>query len=274
MTPERKQILLRAPAGILNAEIYGLDARNPEEFNECILRTALQCDVLVGAGGDGTLATIVNVIDRSITPVGFLPLGTGNALRHALQLRGSLADIALQIRNAPVRQLDLIDCSGRVAFSASVGIEAAVLRVRMKYPRLRRSGFCAYLFAALIAYFRTYNRVSGLLEVDGLESRLNRLLTLLVVKHPYHGFRMRVVPEAKLDDGKLHILAVTSGFWRSIFWGVAAFFTSNRTGQYHTGKSVMAVFDQPLSMQADGEEWWQARAFRFEVLHKAIMVKA
>jgi diacylglycerol kinase family enzyme len=274
VAPRRKRDLLKEPAEILAAKIHGLDARTTEEFGECILEAARQCDVLVGAGGDGTLSMIVNAVDRTVTPVGFLPLGTGNAMRHALDLRGNLASMARQIRDGRIRHLDLVECGGRAAFSTSVGIEAAALRMRKNHPRLEGCGFCPYLAAALIAYARNYRRASGTLEVDGSEHRLKPLLTLLVVKHPFYGFRMNVVPQAKLDDGRLHVLAVTEGFWRSIFWSVASLFAPNRTGLYLAGKDVKAVFDRPLGLQTDGEVLWEARSFRFQVLERAVMVKA
>ena len=271
---QRKRLLLGDAAKILDANIYGLDARNPEEFNDCVVRTARECDVLVAAGGDGTLSVVVNAIDRDVTAVGSLPLGTGNAMRDALHLRGSLADIALRIRSAPIRRIDLVDCGGRVAFFATVGIEADVLRLRRRHPELRRSGFASYLLAALVAYFRTYRRISGTLWVDGAEFPLGRLLTLMVVKHPFLGFGMKVVPGASLDDGILHILAVNSGFWKLILWGAAALVFQNPGGRYHTGKRVQAVFDRPSSLQADGEECWQAQTFGFEILKGAIMIKS
>lgn len=271
---QRKRLLLWEAAKILDANIHGLDARNSEEFNDYVVRTARECDVLVAAGGDGTLSLVVNAIDRDVTPVGFLPLGTGNAMRDALRLRGSLADIALRIRSVPIRRIDLVDCGGRVAFFASIGIEADVLRVRRRHPGLRRSGFASYFLAALVAYFRTYRRVSGTLQVDGAEFRLVGLLTVMVVKHPFLGFGMKVVPRASLDDGKLHILAVNSGFWKLIFSGAAAVVSMNRIGSYHTGRSVQALFDRPSLLQADGEECRRAQTFEFEILERAIMIKS
>lgn len=273
MTPERKRRRLREAAEILEAKILGLGARTPGEFMECVVRTSRQCDVLVGAGGDGTLGMIINAIDRETTPVGFLPIGSGNAMRHALHLTGGLSAIALRIRDGRFRKLDLVDCGGRVAFSASVGIEAAVLRVRKRYPALSRHGFCGYLTAALIAYFGPYRRVSATLDVDGVQSRLGPLLTLLVVKHPYHGFRMRAVPQARLDDGRLHVLAVSSGLWKSIFWGGASLISSNRTGHYQSGESLGVGLDRASPLQGDGEEWWEASTFRFRVLKRAVTMK-
>lgn len=269
----RKRLLLGEAAKILDANIHGLDTRNPEEFKECVIRAARLCDVLVAAGGDGTLSIVVNAIDRAITPVSFLPLGTGNAMRDALRLQGSLSDIALRIRDAPIRRIDLVDCGGRVAFFASVGIEADVLRVRRRHPKLRKSGFASYFLAALVAYFRTYRRVSGILRVDSAESPLDRLLTLMVVKHPFLGFGMRVVPWAGLDDGKLHILAVNSSFWKLLLGGAAALVFQNRSGRYYTGRSVQAVFERPCFLQMDGEECWAAQTFRFKLLKSAIMIK-
>jgi len=273
-TPERKRLLLAEAASILGAKIHGLEARTPEEFRESLVRVARECDVLVVAGGDGTLSMIINTIDRSSTPVGFLPMGSGNAMRHALDLEGDPASVARKIRDASVRQFDLIEFGGRVGFSASIGIESAVLRIRNTCPRLKRFGFCGYLFAAILSYFRVYKRIFGTLRVEGAESQLREILSLVVAKHPFHGFGMKIVPGAKLDDGTLHVLAVNTGFWKSIFRGCMAFFTSNLIGQYQTGKRVNVALDRPHLLQADGEEWWEGQTFRFEVLPRAVMVKA
>jgi len=273
-TPEKKRFLLREAASILRAKIHGLETRTPEEFNELLIRIVRECDVLVGAGGDGTMSLIINGIERNTTPVAFLPVGSGNAMRHALRLEGNLAAVARRIKDASVRQFDLIEFDGRVGFSAAVGIESAVLGVRNTYPKLKALGFCGYLSAALIAYFRVYKRFSGTLQVDGAESQLKGILSLAVVKHPFHGFGMKIVPKAKLDDGALHVLAVSSGFWKSVFRGCMAFFSSSPIGSYRSGKRVDVVLDRPHSLQADGEEWWEGQTFRFQVLPRAVMVKA
>lgn len=274
MSPKRKLLLLGEAARILDAGIHGLEARGPEEFIECAVRAARECDVLVAAGGDGTLNMVVNAIDRTLTPVGFLPLGSGNALRHALGLHGSLADAALRVRTAPIRRIDLVDCAGRVALFASIGLEAEVLRVRRNHPRLRRSGLASYLHAAMVAYFLTYRRLSGTLRVDGGEYRLDRLLTLLVVKHPFLGFGMKVVPGARIDDGRLHILVVNSGFWRSLFRGALSPLFPNPIGRYHTGSRARAFLDRPGSLQTDGEVCRQGQAFGFKVLKGELLIKS
>ena len=102
MTADQKRAALAQTAEILNAGIHGLDTTTAEEFGQCARELATRCDVLVAAGGDGTFSDIINSIDTAQTPVAFLPLGTGNALRHALQYKGELADIAVRIRNGEI----------------------------------------------------------------------------------------------------------------------------------------------------------------------------
>ena len=52
-------------------------------------------------------------------------------MMHALKYKGSLADIAMRIRDGVVREYDLINCDEkRRAFMASMGIEGTVIRLR------------------------------------------------------------------------------------------------------------------------------------------------
>ena len=76
-------------------------------------------DVLVIAGGDGTLSDIINSIDTAQKPVAFLPLGTGNTMQHALKYKGSIAEIAMRIRDGEIHQYDLVNCQGKVRSNLS-----------------------------------------------------------------------------------------------------------------------------------------------------------
>ncbi len=95
---QKLSILVKA-SEILDSEIYGLDTTTADEFCQCAKELASRCEVLVTAGGDGTFSDIINSIDTARTPVAYLPLGTGNAMRHALQYKGNLTDIAMRIRD-------------------------------------------------------------------------------------------------------------------------------------------------------------------------------
>ncbi len=274
MTVEQKLSALANAAEILDAKIYGLDTKTPDEFGQCARELATRFDVLVAAGGDGTLSEIINSIDTSQKPVGFLPLGTGNAIRHALEYDGDLASIAERIRGGEIHEYDLINCDGKKrAFTVSVGIEGTIIRLRDEYRRQGRTGFKTYFRAVLNSYLKEYERTTARITIDEKACVMNDLLSLMVVKQPYYGFGMRVVPQARFDDRKLHILCINEGPFKSIIGGVSAFFIGNRIGQYCTGRQLSLRLERPLVMQNDGNDAWEADSFCFSVLPKALKIK-
>jgi diacylglycerol kinase (ATP) len=274
MTVDQKRAALARAAEILDTEIHGLDSTTVEEFGQCARELASRCDVLVAAGGDGTFSDIINAIDTAQTPVAFLPLGTGNALGHALRYKGNLAAIAVRIRNGDIRQYDLIDCDQkRRAFTSSVGIEGAIIRLRQHYRARGGTGFKTYFRAVLKSYLKNYKRANANITVDEDTFEVRNLLTLMVVKQPYYGFGMKVVPRALFDDRQLHILCVNSGLIKTVIGGTAAFMTGNRTGEYRTGRQLKVKLDRPLVLQTDGDEGWASDSFSFTILPKALKIK-
>ena len=126
MTVEQKHSALARAAEILKADIHGLDTASAEEFSNCARDLASRCEVLVVAGGDGTLSDIINSIDTSTNTIAFLPLGTGNAMGHALKYKGDLAEIAVRLRDGKIHQFDLISCNEKrraISFGVSKGGE-------------------------------------------------------------------------------------------------------------------------------------------------------
>ncbi len=274
MTIDQKLGTLANAAKILDAKIYGLDTKTPDELGQCARELATRFDILVAAGGDGTLSEIINSIDTAQKPVGFLPLGTGNAIRHALEYEGELADIAERIRGGEINEYDLISCDGKKrAFTVSVGIEGTIIRLRDEYRLRGRTGFKTYFRAVLNSYLKEYARTTARITIDEKTRVMNDLLSLMVVKQPYYGFGMRVVPQARFDDRKLHILCINEGLFKSIIGGVSAFLIGNRIGQYCTGRQLTLKLERPLVMQYDGNEGWEADSFSFSVLPKALKIK-
>lgn len=274
MTVEQKCAVLAQAAEILDTQIHGLDTSTAEEFRQCARELTTRCDVLVVGGGDGTFSDVINAIDTVQTPVGFLPLGTGNALRHALQYKGELGDIAARIRNSEIHEYDLINCDQkRRAFTSSVGIEGTITRLRHHYRARGGSGFKTYLRAVLNAYLKDYERANIEISVDNKTFEATSVLSLMVVKQPYYGFGMKVVPKARFDDRQLHILCVSSGLIKTVIGGTAAFVIGNRIGKYRTGRHVRVKSDRPLVLQIDGDEGWETDSFSFTILPKALRIK-
>jgi len=258
----------------LKADVHGLDTTTPEALHQCARELAGRCDVLVIAGGDGTFSDIINTVDTSQKPVAFLPLGTGNAMGYALKYKGNLADMAMRIRESPIHPYDLIKCDEkRRAFMVSLGIDGAVIQLRDRYRARGSSGFKTYLWAFLVSYFRKHKRASAKINLDGQVFIVKNLLSLMVVKEPYFGFGMNVVPRARFDDGRLHILCLNSGPLGLLMTAATAFTVGNRMGQYSRGRKLTVQLERPLVVQVDGNLGWAAEAFSFTVLPKTLQMK-
>jgi diacylglycerol kinase family enzyme len=272
--PRRRELLAQA-ARILQAGISGLDTTSKQEFLTCARDLAGKCDVLVVAGGDGSLSDVINAIDTQERPIAYIPLGSGNAMSHALRLRRSIAEVATRIREGRIREFDLILCGERrLAYMVSIGLEGAVIKKRDEYRAQGNSGFKAYLMAFLMAYLKDFKGVKARIAVNGESFEAGSLLSLMIMKQPYYGYGLKVMPGARLDDRKLHVRVLQTGLMSSLLGGVTSLTVGNCVGLYRTGDRVSVVLERPLPMQTDGDVAWEAKEFHFRVLPGALRMKA
>jgi len=180
----------------------------------------------------------------------------------------------VRIRNSEIREYDLINCDEkRRAFTSAVGIEGTITRLRRHYRARGGTGFKTYFRAVLKSYLKDYERANAKITVDNETFKARNVLSLMVVKQPYYGFGMKVVPRARFDDRQLHILCVSSGLIKTVIGGTAAFIIGNRIGEYCTGRQLRLKLDRPLVLQIDGDEGWAADSFSFTILPKALRIK-
>ena len=271
---ERRYPLLKKTAAILGARIKGLDTKSSEEFVQCVRKQAEKCDVLVVAGGDGTFSLTVNNVDLSETTLAFLPFGTGNALTHALGYGGCPLAVAERIRRGKICRYDLIDCGGvRKSFMASLGVDGTAIGLYEKYRNMGYHGCSAHLLAVARAYFHAYRPTGAWIRVDDKTVRLEKLLSFMVVKQPFFGMGLKVVPHARWDDRRLHTMALSSGFFRTMAALLQGFTIGNQVGDYRAGKKAMIVLDRPLRLQIDGELGWESDRFIFTILPGILRIR-
>jgi diacylglycerol kinase (ATP) len=274
MTVAQKRSALSAAAGLLKAPVHGLETRSRAEFIRCARELAEQCDVLVVAGGDGTVSDVINAIDTRCRPIAHIPLGTGNALRFALNSDALASRAAQRIKSGRIRTFDLIECDGALrAFMVSVGIESHILK-RFASAHLRpHLAFMRYAYITLTAYFHTYKPPRVVFELDHHRLIEKKMLSLMVMKQPYYGFGMNVMPEARFDDGLLHVRCTGTNLIQTLWSVLTAFTIGNRAGKHFTGHNLAIQSDRPLCMQTDGNPGWCSDHFRLRVLPRGLKIK-
>lgn len=101
------------------------------------IRTALteaiqsDADVIVAAGGDGTVAAAANLIRPTGKVLGILPAGTMNLLGRDLGVPLGLAEGAHALAHGTIRRIDVAEVNGEIFLNNSVlGLYPAAVRER------------------------------------------------------------------------------------------------------------------------------------------------
>lgn len=168
---------------------------------------ALGYDLVVVAGGDGTVNEVVNGLAGTQTALGLVPLGTGNVLGSYLGLPpGDVAAACRGIAEGLVRSIDLGRVNGRYFVTmAGIGLDAQVAAdtdSRWK-SWLGKLAFVGQFMDTLVS-LRPWHCS---LAVDG-EKLEDDLWGAFVCNTAQYAWRVRLVPEAREDDGMLDVVII------------------------------------------------------------------
>ena len=163
-------------------------------------------EVIVAAGGDGTINEVVNGIGRSGVALGVLPLGTANVFARELGVPLDFAGAWAVIERGRTRVIDLplARFGGAERYFvqlAGVGLDAAIVRAA-SWGLKKRIGPLSYVWAGL----KTVSRARARVEVcsDNATPRA-RGVAVLIGNGRLYGGPFKLFPEAKLDDGRLDV---------------------------------------------------------------------
>lgn len=236
-------------------------------------------DLVIAAGGDGTVSEVASTLRHSGIPLGILPCGTANLLARNLHLPlNSLAAATRIAFSGVARPIDVAVISYRLAdggaavrpyfVMAGFGIDADMVsgtRVDAK----RRFGWLAYVGPIIRSASRT-SRAAVTVSLDGGDAISGRLHTLVVGNCSSITAGLRLLPTAEVDDGLLDILAVRSligadrrrllgwitplqGIRRTPIASVAGAADSAGAFRYETARTVTVNLNTPTVFQADGD---------------------
>ena len=159
----------------------------------------LRC--IVAAGGDGTVADLVN--RHPGVPIAVLPLGTENLVAKYPNLRCCGRKLAHIIQRGKVRIFDSAIVNGRrVLLMVSVGVDAEIVEAvhDVRSGNIHRLSYVRPVLRALLKNQPTTYRVvasEGSQDVSGCH--------IIVTNVPRYGFNIPFAPEALPDDGVLDV---------------------------------------------------------------------
>jgi YegS/Rv2252/BmrU family lipid kinase len=193
----------------------GVDSKVlPVEGKDCAAlaadHVANGTELLIAAGGDGTMGAIAGELAGSKTAMGILPLGTLNHFARDLGIPFDLDQAARNIAAGRRRRIDIAEVNGRTFVNnASIGLYPLMVVDRdAQRQRLGRSKRLAMLVASLRTMTRFHARRLTL-SADGGEARIDTPLLFVGNNH----YRLALPGAGRreaLDGGELSVMVMRS----------------------------------------------------------------
>src|SRR5690606_28627231 len=259
-------------------------------------------------GGDGTVRAVAEALIGTDTPMGIVPLGTGNLLARNLDIPLTRIDDQLRIAlTATSRAIDV----GRMRVAgprrdedfargevdvpppanekghlflviAGIGFDAAMVASTDEDLKAR-VGWVAYFLAG--AKHINGRRLKLQIQLDDRAVINVRARTLLVGNCGRLPGGLTLLPDAGIDDGWLDIAAIDTrggvAGWVQLFGEVVLQGLGLRNELPKIGRidhararTIRFVSERPVELQIDGESLGRAVSITAEVQHKALNVRA
>lgn len=273
------------------------------DAGQSITRKALGdgADVVLVAGGDGTVRAVAEALRDSSVPLALLPSGTGNIFARNLDLNLSDMDSsvgaafggnerAIDLGIATITRPDGATEEHVFLVMAGIGLDAKM--IALTNPRLKKAvGWLAYVDAGMRA-LPELKPVRLRYRLDDRPEKQLNAHTLMVGNCGTLPGGILLLPEAKPDDGILDIAALKPRgrfgwlrVWNKIAWenGVLRKSTAGRKiidltvdvrdVLYFRGERIQATLQSPQEFQLDGDEFGTVTAIDCTTDAGALVVK-
>jgi diacylglycerol kinase (ATP) len=244
------------------------------------LAVAERVDLVLGAGGDGTVRVICDRLAGTGIPFGLIPAGTGNLLAKNIGIpldEAAALNVAFDGVDKPIDLVRISVDDGpaeHFAVMAGIGIDAVIMEGTN--PDLKRAvGSAAYFVSA--AKNANHPPLHATVRMDREPPLRRRAHVLVIGNVGVVTGNIAIFPEARPDDGKLDVVVASPRGpkdWARLITKVVA--RRNREDDQLdrlTGRRVRISVDPPDSYQLDGDTIGVCRAITAEVAPGALVLR-
>ena len=232
-------------------------------------------DLVLVAGGDGTVAdAAAGLMERSV-PLGIIPAGTGNivALNLGIPVAPKDAARAAFFGTAELYDVGRIDDGTICLLGAGAGYDADLIRDADRELK-RRFGPLAYIFA-MFKNLRV-KRARYVVELDDGERVHVLAKTVIVTNVPRTMGSLPLAPDALVDDGRLDVVIFTFvGFFQlfALFLkGLVGLLKQDPRVRFYQARTIRISASRPIPVQVDGDAVERTTPFSVEVVPGALRI--
>jgi diacylglycerol kinase (ATP) len=258
-------------------------------------------DMVIVAGGDGTVRAVVEATRGHDVPVGLLPSGTGNLLARNLKLTlndlpGSVRaaftgeDRAVDLGMIRIERADKSRDEHAFVVMAGLGLDAKMI-TNTDEDLKKKAGWAAYV-KAIVTSLRDPNELNLRFQLDDASPKRATVHTLILGNCGSLPANILLMPEAVLDDGLFDVMLTRPGgvlgwirVWVKVAWtngiirrtkagrAIAGEHKNDRDLHYETGAKFTARFTRPEEIELDGDAFGEAVAFKAWIEPSALRVR-
>ncbi len=212
-------------------------------------------DVVIAAGGDGTINEIIQELAGSETTLGVLPIGTVNVWAREVDIPFDGMDACEVLLHGQTRQIDLGQVNGHYfMLMAGIGLDGEVAHAVERKPA-KRLGALGYLLMGTMLGLG-YPAFRIFMQIDGRVVKANAIQVIIGNTQLYGG-AIKYTWQAKCDDGLLDICIIRQ---RSMLGRIAVAFDlllrrngRDRWIRYERCQTARVRTRNTIAMQLDGD---------------------
>ena len=237
-------------------------------------------DLVLGAGGDGTIRVICAGLAGTGVPFGLIPAGTGNLLARNIGIpldEAAALDVAFDGMDKPIDLVRLTVDDGApdyFAVMAGVGIDAVIMEGTD--PNLKRAvGSAAYFVSA--AQHANHPALHATITVDDQPEIKRRAHVIVIGNVGILQANIQLIPGARADDGILDVLVASPRTARDWVRLTTQVLTRRRREDDQldrlTGRKVTIKVEERDQYQVDGDTVGECNTMIAEVLPGALTLR-
>ena len=171
-------------------------------------------EIIIAAGGDGTLSEAARALGETTIPLGVIPRGTANAFASALGIPDTLDEACETILSGKTRRIDIGRCNGKLmTLLAGIGFEAETVENASRDAK-QRWGVLAYLVSG-IQQLRELELFDAEIETDDKIIKVSAGALTVANAAPPTSILAQGPAGILYDDGLLDITIISSNTWAS-----------------------------------------------------------
>lgn len=202
-------------------------------------------DIVVAAGGDGTVSEIASVLAGTNVKMGIVPGGSGNGIATKLGIPRSQLTALNIILKQQIKEIDAPQVNGKHFFSQCAQGYEALVSQRFAGAQIR--GFLRYAGVIAQHYFQYKDR-SYKIAINGKVIE-EKMFFWEVTNSGSLGYGIKTVPNASMFDGQLELVVVKS-FPKYWVFVMALLLVINKT---HWSKYISIYPCTQLSVECEEE---------------------